>query len=249
MRRNGILGGMGPEATILLQERLLRAVQARGDKTPARARDDADHIPLLIDMNPQVPSRIAHLIERTGSDPAPVLAGMAARLEAGGAEALAMPCNTAHAYAEAIRAAVAIPFLDMVALSARHAAAGTRAGDAIGILGSPALALSGIFAHALAALDRRVLHPGDGPACLAAIRAIKAGQAPGPARATIAAAARDLADRGAARTLVACSEFSIHADAAAGPAPVFDTLDILVAALAAFATGADVAGHGTKAAE
>jgi aspartate racemase len=36
---------MGPEATILLQQRLLATVTAR---------DDADHIPLLIDMNPQV---------------------------------------------------------------------------------------------------------------------------------------------------------------------------------------------------
>ena len=64
-RTIGILGGMGPEATILLQQKVLAAVQAR---------DDADHIPLLIDMNPQVPSRIAHLIDGDGPDPGPVLA-------------------------------------------------------------------------------------------------------------------------------------------------------------------------------
>ena len=49
-RTVGILGGMGPEATILLQQKLIAAVPAS---------DDADHVPLLIDMNPQVPSRIA----------------------------------------------------------------------------------------------------------------------------------------------------------------------------------------------
>ena len=70
------------------------------------AVDDADHIPLLVDQNPQVPSRIRRLIEGTGEDPAPVLADMARRLVAGGAEALAMPCNTAHHYAPAIRSAV-----------------------------------------------------------------------------------------------------------------------------------------------
>mgnify|MGYP003676682578 CR=1 FL=1 len=63
----GVLGGMGPEATILLQQRVLGTVNAQ---------DDADHLPLLIDMNPQVPSRIAHLIEGTGEDPAPVLAAI-----------------------------------------------------------------------------------------------------------------------------------------------------------------------------
>ena len=88
--RVGILGGMGPEATVLLMQKLIAAVPAR---------DDADHIPLIVDHNPQVPSRIAHLIEGTGEDPGPVLAAMARRLEAAGAEALAMPCNTAHHYA------------------------------------------------------------------------------------------------------------------------------------------------------
>ena len=118
-RRIGILGGMGPEATVLLMSRLIAA-------TPAQ--DDADHIPLIVDMNTQVPSRIAALIEGGGADPAPVLAAMAKRLEAAGAEALAMPCNTAHHYAPAIRAAATVPFLDMVALSAAQAASRGRTG-------------------------------------------------------------------------------------------------------------------------
>ena len=48
-RTIGVIGGMGPEATILLQRKVLGAIPAR---------DDADHIPLMIDMNLQVPSRI-----------------------------------------------------------------------------------------------------------------------------------------------------------------------------------------------
>ncbi len=87
---------------------ILRRHGTRGDdpdhaKTAGRAspaQDDADHIPLIVDQNPQVPSRISHLIEGTGDDPGPVLADMARRLVAGGAEALAMPCNTAHHYAD-----------------------------------------------------------------------------------------------------------------------------------------------------
>ena len=86
-RRIGILGGMGPEATVLLMSRIIA-------RTPAA--DDRDHVPLFVDNNTQVPSRIAALIEGTGEDPGPVLADMARRLEANGAEALAMPCNTAH---------------------------------------------------------------------------------------------------------------------------------------------------------
>ena len=94
----GILGGMGPEATILLQKKLMSALPD--------ATGDEDHIPLIIDMNPQVPSRIAHLINGTGEDPSFVLASMARRLEGAGATALAMPCNTAHHYASVIQNAV-----------------------------------------------------------------------------------------------------------------------------------------------
>ena len=49
----GILGGMGPEATVDLMRRIIAA-------TPAQ--DDIDHVHLLVDNNPKVPSRIAALI-------------------------------------------------------------------------------------------------------------------------------------------------------------------------------------------
>jgi aspartate racemase len=104
MKTVGILGGMGPEATVLLMQRLLMAVGAR---------DDADHIPLIVHKNPAVRSRIKRLIEGRGEDPGPVLAQMARNLHVAGAEALAMPCNTAHAYAPQIISATPLPFLDM----------------------------------------------------------------------------------------------------------------------------------------
>ena len=84
----GILGGMGPEATIDLMKRVFRA-------TPAQ--DDRDHVHLLVDNNPQVPSRIQALLEKTGESPGPCLCDMARKLESWGADFLAMPCNTARA--------------------------------------------------------------------------------------------------------------------------------------------------------
>ena len=89
-RRTGIPGGTGPEATVLRMSRPITA-------TPAQ--DDADHIPLIVDTNTRVPSRVAALTGGGGTDPAPVLAVVAKRLEEAGAGVLAMPCNTAHHYA------------------------------------------------------------------------------------------------------------------------------------------------------
>lgn len=222
MRRVGILGGMGPEATILMQQRLLDAVPAE---------DDSDHVPLLIDMNPQVPSRIAHLIEGTGGDPAPVLADMARRLETGGAEALAMPCNTAHSYAASIIAAVTIPLLDMVALSARQAGPGK-----VGLLASPATRITGVFDAALAAVGATPVWLEDDAPLLHAIRVVKANGATLEARETLRAASEELLANGAETQLIGCSEFSLIAEAASAEARVIDTLDVLVEAVVGFAT-------------
>ena len=110
----GVIGGMGPEATVDFVHRLVA-------RTPAR--DDADHLHVLVDNNPKIPSRIAALIEGTGEDPTPVLCSMARGLEAQGADFLVMPCNTAHYYLPAIARSVGIPMLDMVQLSIQKLAA------------------------------------------------------------------------------------------------------------------------------
>ncbi|NGQ93184.1 aspartate/glutamate racemase family protein [Rhodobacter sp. HX-7-19] len=224
MRRNlvGVLGGMGPEATILLQQRLLATVTAR---------DDADHIPLLIDMNPQVPSRIAHLIEGTGTDPAPTLARMAQRLEAAGATALAMPCNTAHHYAPQIAAAVAIPLLNMVDLSVAHAAQSAPEGASIGMLASPAVQQTGVFDPALTRAGMTALWPEDTGPMLDAIRNIKAHGPTPEARQILQDTADVLAAKGAAVIFVACTEFSLLAPDLRVAVPVIDTVDVLARAI------------------
>lgn len=228
MRRVGILGGMGPEATVLLMSRVIAAVPARGD---------ADHVPLIVDQNPQVPSRIAHLIEGTGADPAPVLADMARRLERAGAEALAMPCNTAHHYLETIRLAVSIPVLDMVAASARRARQAAVQGARVGLLASPAVAKVGLFDRALAAEGVEVVHPASGDDLLAAIRTIKS-EGPVPsARAALLRASEALLTDGAEVQLIACTEFSLIADAVAPGVHAIDTLDVLVDEIVEFAQG------------
>jgi aspartate racemase len=199
------------------------------------ARDDADHIPLIVDQNPQVPSRIRHLIDGDGEDPGPVLADMARRLVAGGAQALAIPCNTAHHYAPWVRQAVSVPLLDMVALSVDHAASLVEPGGLIGVLASPAVRKVGLFDAALAQRGLTAIYAKDEAAMLAAIRQIKAAGPQPEARQTLQAASKDLAVRGASVQLVACTEFSLIADSVAQGVLAFDTLDVLVRAIKEFA--------------
>lgn len=226
MKRVGILGGMGPEATILIMQKILASVAAQ---------DDSDHIPLIVDQNTQIPSRIKHLLEGGTVDPAPALADMARRLVAGGAQVLAMPCNTAHHYADAIRAAVDVPMLDMIALSCAHAASLSDSGI-VGVLGSPAVRKVGLFDGPLKRHGLTALYAQDEAQTLAAIRLLKSKGPVPEARAILKAASQDLVQRGATVQLIACTEFSLIPEAVSAEANAFDTLDQLVKAILTTAT-------------
>lgn len=227
MRPVGILGGMGPEATILLQQRLLAL-------TPAR--DDSDHVPLMIDMNPQVPSRIAYLVEGTGPSPGPTLAAMARRLEAMGATALAMPCNTAHHFTDEIRGAVSIPLLDIVDLAATACSAAAERGEPIGMLASPAVRTTRLFDRALDERSLTPVWPDDPAGLLASIRAIKAEGMTGEAICGVLAASGNLLAKGCRVQLIACTEFSLARDRLPEGVVVVDAVDALAAAILRHAT-------------
>lgn len=224
-RRVGILGGMGPQATVLLMSKVIAAVPAG---------DDRDHVPLIVDQNPQVPSRIARLIEGTGEDPAPVLVAMAQRLETAGAQALAMPCNTAHHFAATIAASVDIPFIDMVALSVARARRIVDPSNRIGILASPAIRRIGLFDERLAQAGLTAAYPADDDTLLDAIRRIKATGVDTQAREAFHRASAALLADGVTVQMIACTEFSLVADDHAAGVEAFDTLDVLVDAILDF---------------
>ncbi len=230
----GILGGMGPEATVDLMRRVIAA-------TPAE--DDADHVHLLVDNNPKVPSRIAALIEGTGKSPAPELQRMTRGLLAAGVDAIAMPCNTAHNYLGEIRAAAGrTPVLDMVALTARRAGELLSAGGRVGMLASTAVQLTGLYADELGERGIDIAFPSRQAELMQLIRDIKRGRCGAAERARYAQICGALQDDGADLLLVACTELSILADALPAGVPALDALDVLAAEIVAIGTGARAAG-------
>ncbi|MFW6176062.1 MAG: aspartate/glutamate racemase family protein [Thermoplasmatota archaeon] len=100
----GILGGMGPMATVECFKTII-------EKTPAEK--DQNHIPIFINNIPQVPDRTDSIIG-DGENPVPILRSSAKKLEGAGADFLIIPCNTAHYYIEEIQSAVKIPILNMI---------------------------------------------------------------------------------------------------------------------------------------
>ena len=134
----GVIGGMGPDATIDFMSRVV-------EKTPAEK--DQDHIRMLVEHNPRIPSRQLAM-RGDGDNPGPVLAKMATRLEAAGADFIVMPCNAAHAWQDDIVAAASNPFISMVEASVSKALHYAPDNGAVGVLTTPACFAAGLFANA-----------------------------------------------------------------------------------------------------
>jgi len=221
----GILGGMGPDATVDLMRRVIAA-------TPAES--DEDHIHMIVDNNPRVPSRIAAIIEGAGPDPTPELARMARGLEAAGATALAMPCNTAHAYANQISAAVRIPLLSMIALTAERVGGMKPPRRRVGLLASSAVKLTRLYEKALAPYGIALVYPERQPALMDVIKAVKRGDTGSANRSAFARIADDLAASETDLLLVACTELSALAESLEQEVPILDALDVLAEEIVAY---------------
>lgn len=220
----GILGGMGPEATVELMRRVV---------TITPASDDQDHIRMLVDHNPKVLSRIQALIDGSGDSPAPVLVDMAQRLERAGATLLAMPCNTAHAFAGSIAASVDIPLLDMIGLTTTRISRMVLRHRRVGMLASSAIGSLGLYDKALAELGIATIDPDRQQAVMGIIKAVKRGDTGTAQRRELRALAEELIADRADVLLLACTELSVIADGLDDDLAVINSLDVLVEAIVA----------------
>ena len=218
----GVLGGMGPAATIDLMRRVM-------DATPAQ--DDVDHIHLLVDQNPKVPSRIDALINRTGPSALHELVRMARSLEASGATMLAIACNTAHGYAGEVAAAVKIPLLDMVSLTADEIARRNLPHRRVGMLASTAVMQLGLYEKAFSSYGIQTIYPQRQPDVLRILRAVKAEGPTSRLKEEFNSVARETSALDVDVLAVACTELSLLMDGLDPDIVTIDALDVLVQAI------------------
>ena len=206
----GVLGGMGPAATVAFLARVQALTPAQGDE---------DHVRVIADINPQVPNRHTQP-EAAGR----TLGEMALRLKAAGAEVLAMPCNTAHAHAATIRAA-GLPFVDMVAETAKAAKA--NGATRIGVLATPGG--EALYAVALAAesVEMVRLSDADRARFMAVVAGVKAGDVGPEQRAAMRDLAAALVAAGAEGVIGGCTEVPLLLEAADVAVPLTDSAEVL----------------------
>ena len=139
MKTLGIIGGMGPAATVDLFAKILAATDAATDK---------ENIPILIDNNTAIPDRTKAILHG-GESPLPALTESAQRLERAGAELLMLACNTSHYFYDALAARVSVPILHMPRETAKAA---REAGYAkVALLATDGTCATGVYQKAFAA--------------------------------------------------------------------------------------------------
>lgn len=201
----GILGGMGPEATVDLMHRIIRL-------TPAD--DDIDHIRCIVDNNPKVPSRIKAIIEGGGEDPGPCLAEMARKLETWGADFLVIPCNTAHYYYSYVQRAVKIPVINLIDIAVDEFISNHGDLSSAGILASTAVIMTGLYEKRFKSKAIDVVYPDamHQQRLLGVIKNIKAGRTGKDTRQAFGEICENLAEKGVQSAIIACTELGVIGD-------------------------------------
>jgi aspartate racemase len=212
----GVLGGMGPEATVDFMAKVIALTP--GEK-------DQDHIHMLVDHNPTVPNRQDAILGE-GEDPGPALADMARRLETAGADFLVIPCNTAYVFEHAIIDAVDIPLVSIIDVTID---AIPESCDAVGLLATGGCLQAGVYQRGLEERQLAALEPtaDEMLELMSAVNAIKAGKADAATGAALLALAQALIERGAGAIIAGCTEIPLALEQSMIEVPLLSSTDIL----------------------
>jgi len=200
VRTVGVLGGMGPLATVDFMGKVIK-------RTPARC--DQEHVPMLVHSVPQIPDRTAAIL-RGGEDPLPHLVRGAQKLESIGADFIAIPCNTAHNWHKGIQDSVKIPVLHIVDAAVDDIHERGIENGRIGILATEGTIAANVYSDRLKthgytpvipnAAEQKVVSDG--------IAAVKAGDLE-KGRTHLKGIAKHLLDDGAKAIILGCTEIPV----------------------------------------
>ena len=200
----GIIGGVGPAATVDFMDKIIHRTEAKRDQ---------DHVKMVVEHNPQIPDRTENLIGE-GPDPTIPLYSACKKLEAQGADMIAIPCNTAHAYVERIQRYLSVPVVNMLFetveyIKRRHADRRT-----VALLATSGTVASRVYHDIIeaAGLDTVVPDPVHQDLVMRAIygeKGVKAGYTEGECKQDLLRALENVVEQGADVVILGCTELPL----------------------------------------
>lgn len=215
----GILGGMGPEATIDLFYKIIKF---------SPAKKDQDHLRIIIDNNPKIPDRTAAILGK-GEDPLPALKATAQNLEKAGAHFIIIPCNTAHYFLSSIQESVNLPILNMIEETAQETKKRIPQIKKVGLLASIGVYKSELYHQHFKKFNIEVISPEekDKQEVMKLIHAIKAGNLSWKIKKKILKITQKLIDKEAEAIIAGCTEIPLILKEGDTSLPLIDPTQVL----------------------
>ncbi len=216
----GVIGGVGPMATVYYMQRVIEMTKAGCDQ---------EHINMLVFNDCDIPDRTAFITEKSPDNPLPVMVEDAKRLEAAGCEFVVIPCNTAHYFYDELEQAVEIPVVNIVEETIRYAKARVQDLSCVGIMATTGTIVTGTYQKYAqrAGLSFAVPDEDEQDLLMQIIYdGVKAGK-PVP-RADFDRVANHLRAKGAQCLILGCTELSVlKRDLPINDPDVLDSIDVL----------------------
>jgi aspartate racemase len=148
----GVVGGMGPDATILFLSMVVEMTEASSDQ---------EHVDLDCLMHSSIPDRTAYILGRSTANPVPLIQADLALLASRGATAAAIPCNTAHYFFDELQAASPIPILNMLSLAAAAVRRSFPQASRVAVLGTRGTVQTDVYRPACEAVGLSLVPIGE----------------------------------------------------------------------------------------
>ena len=229
----GVLGGMGPEATLDLFQKIIKNTKAVKDQ---------DHLRVIIDSNPKIPDRTPAILG-SGENPLPLMIETARNLESAGAHFIVMPCVSAHYFIKELREGITIPVISIIQEVAGEVERRLPAIRQVGLIATTGTIRAGLFQDRLRETGVEVLVPTPEDqenlvtSAIYGESGIKAGFTSLENKGNILKASNALIEKGAQGIIGGCTEVPLVVQQGDMEVPFFDSLNILALAAIRLAKG------------
>ena len=223
----GVIGGLGPKATLDFYAKLLERTVATRDQ---------EHLQVIINSNPKVPNRQSSL-NGTGPSCAPHLIDSAQALKRAGADFLVMVCNTAHAYEDDIKRATNLPFISIIEESVKACLYKNPSLKKVGLLATDGCLNANLYQRGFAEHGVECIVPNtfDQAKLMDLIFRIKANDQDLAIELEMEHLAQSLIHEGAEIILAACTEVPLVLKENFITAPLISSTDVLVDSVISYA--------------
>lgn len=227
----GLIGGVGPWATLEMLKKFLSSVPAERDQ---------DYPRLIIYCNSKIPDRNKSILGE-GESSIPAFQETAKALERAGADFLIIGSNGSHYYYDEIKKSVKIPVLNMIEETTNILKTKYKTLKKFALIAATCTVSVSVYEHFFDHSDQILVTPSDElqQKVMKAIYEVKKGKFD-TSKQTLIEVAKNLIEQGAEGVICGCTEVSVVLDEKDVNVPVIDPTQISIEKAIKMAQGENI---------